>query len=361
MSIAIALKRARTAASAAVCACALGFGFSGAWANPQGGLPSPQVAASRLTSIEIILPSRLVAGRPATLATLGADRKLIGHIPVELGDGTLLETDTTGRVNFTAPLGTALIAKAGGASAAALIDSPSSANADSSLRVPPFAALHSGLNLCGGGFDGNAEMNRVKIDGQPSLVLAASPECIVVIPEPATAPGVAQVSIEGDSRPAQASLTFVSLAFEPPRPPLTAGKKGWLTVRAQGSSQPLRVMVENTSFDVLQFEKGDRQWVNTSGGAQNVARIRVQAIRSGDFSFRARVLPPPDPEAARRFLAASEPLAIGDLPHTLKQIEDDLARHTSDTAKVRADLDRMLEITSPSNFRTLLEAARSAL
>jgi hypothetical protein len=362
MSNAIGLGRKKAFACwATICACALSFGSSQAPANAQSARPGSQADVSRFTSIEIVLPPRLVAGRPATLATLGADHKLIGHVPVELGDGTQLETDATGRVNFAAPLGAVLIAKAGGASAATLVDSASSANADSELRVPPFAALHSGLNLCGGGFDGNAEMNRVSINGEPSLVLAASPECLVVIPGPMAAPGIAKISIEGSSPPEQASLTLVSLVFEPPQPPLTAGEKGWLTVRARGSNQPLRIMVENTSFDVLQFEKGDRQWFNTSGGARNVARIRVQAIRSGDFSFRARVLPPPDPEAARRFLAAAESIAIGDLPRQLKRMENDLAHHPRDTAKIRADLDRMLEISSASNFRTLIEAARSAL
>jgi hypothetical protein len=322
---------------------------------------SAQIAAARVSSIQIVLPPRLVAGLPATLATLGADHRLIGHVAVELGNGNSIETDAAGRANFTASSGSVLIARAGGSSAATLIDSPSAANAEAGIRVPPFAALHSGLDLCGNGFDGNAETNRVEIDEQPALVLAASPECLVVIPGGAAAPGVAKISIESASPAEEGALTLVSLGFEPPQPPLTSGTKGWLTVRARGSSQPLRIMVENASFDVLQFDKGDTQELITTGGTQNVARIQVQAIRSGDFSFHARILPPPDPEAARRFLEAAEPLAIGDLPHTLERMKDELAHHPKDAEKIRDELDRMLEVTSPSDFRTLLEAARSAL
>lgn len=320
-----------------------------------------QQESARLTSVEIILPPRLIAGQPATLATLGADHRLVGHVPMELSDGTHLETDATGRVNFTAPSGSVLIAKSGGGSAATLIDSLSTAGASDTISAPPFAALHNSFNLCGGGFDGNAEANHVTIDGQPALVLASSPECLVVIPGASAAPGLAEISVESTARPEKASLTLVDLIFQPPEPPLTPRAKGLLTVRARGSDRPLRIMVQNESFSVLQFEKGDVQELTTSGGTQNVAELRVQAISSGDFSFRARILAPSDPEAARRFLSAAEPLAIGDLPSTLKKMENDLLHHPKDAGKIRAELDRMLQITSPSDFRTFLAAARSSL
>jgi hypothetical protein len=320
-----------------------------------------QREAARLASVELVLPPKLVAGQPATLATLGADHKLVGHVQVELADGTRLETDATGRANFTTPSGRVLIAKAGGGSAATLIDSPSEAVAQRAISVPPFAALHNSFNLCGGGFNGNAEANHVAINDEPALVLAASPECLVVTPGANTTPGAAKISVEDTTPVEEASTTLVALAFEQPRPPLTPGKKGLLTVRARGSDQRLRIMVQNESFDVLQFEKGDVQELATSGGARNIAQLLVQAIRSGDFSFHARILPPPDPETARRFLAAAQPLAIGNLPNTLKKMEDDLAHHPRDAEKIRAELDRMLQVTSPADFRTLLEAARSSL
>jgi len=347
--------------SLALCAFFAALAAPWSFANVQSPNPQPQIEASRLSSIEIVLPTRLVAGEPATLATLGADHKLVGHVPVELGNGRRLETDATGRVNFTAPSAAVLIVRSGGSSAATLVDLPSAVSAGPELKVPPFAALHNALDLCGAGFDGNAEANRVYIDGQPALVLAASPECLVVIPGANAAVGVDKISVESVAPPQQASVTLVSLAFEPPRPPLIPEKKGWLTIRARGSDQPLRIMVENGSFDVLRFEKGDVQELTTSGGAQNVAQIRVQAIRSGDFSFRARILPPPDPEAARRFLAAAEPLAFANVSRDLKTLQDDLARHPKDARKVRSQLDRMLEVTSPGDLQALLEAARSAL
>lgn len=320
----------------------------------------PQTRATRLSSIKIVLPPRLVADAPATLATIGADDKLVGHVPVLLSNGTKIETDATGRANFTAPSGVVMTARAGGGSAAALIDPPAGDTAPD-LQVPPFVALHSSFELCGSGFDGNAEANHVTIDGEPALVLAASPECLLLTPGPSAVPGVEKIIVESASPARQASVTLVELDFEPPQPALTPGKKGWLTVRARGSQQPLRIMVQNESFDVLRFEKGDVQELTTSGGAENVAEIRVQAIRSGDFSFHARILPPANTENARRFLQAAGPLAIGEVPQALEKMSNDLAHHPQSAEKIRAQLDQMLEVTSPSEFRTLLEAARSSL
>ena len=321
----------------------------------------PQTASHPGVPVEIVLPPRLVAGRPATLAALGADHKLAGHVAVDLGNGQHIRTDATGRANFIAPAAGVLLAKAPRASAATLVDSEAAAGAQRELAVPPFAALHNSFNICGGGFQGNAEANRVEINDEPVLVLAASPECVVVIPNPKMAIGTTKILIESPDGPRQAAITLVSLDFEPPQPALIPGKKSVLTVQARGSNQPLRILVENEVPDVLQFEKGDKEALVTSGGADNVAQIKVEALRSGDFAFHARLLSPADTEAARRFLEAAEPMAIADLPHSLKNLEDQLSRHPRDAEKVRDELERMLSLTSPGDFRTLLEAARSAL
>jgi len=313
------------------------------------------------SSVEIVLPPRIIAGRPATLATIGANRKLAPHISVELGNGTRVQTDATGRANFTAPAVGVLLAEAGAASAATLVDPDSAASAQQDIRVGPFASLRGQFSTCGGGFRGDSEGDQVQINDEPALILAASPECIVVAPSPKTSPGKAQLTVEASGKVRHGAITIVSLDFEAPQPPLTPRKKGWLTLHARGSDQRLHILVDNDSPDVIRFEKGDAQDLTTSGGSDNIAEIRVEAIRSGDFSFRARVLPPPDADAATRFLQAAEPLAIADVPRTLKHMQDELTRGPQNAEKIRAELDRMLQVTSPSDFRTLLEAARSSL
>jgi hypothetical protein len=320
-----------------------------------------QVSPSQPSMVEIVLPLRLVAGHPATLATLGAEGKLSPHVTVEFGTGEHFETDATGRANFTAPAAGVLLAKSGSASAAVLVDPDSAASVETSIRVAPFASTRDRLNVCGGGFQGNAEANRVYVNDEPALVLAASPECLAIVPDPKTTPGAAKISVEGGTAARQIAITLVSLDFEPPHPPLTPTQKGWLTLRAHGSDRRLRVLAENETPDVLRFEKGDAQEVITTGGAQNAAEIRVEAIRSGDFSFRARLWPPLDREAARRFLEAAEPLAIADVRGGLKNMQNELLRHPHNLERVRIELDEMISLTSPGGVRTLLEAARNSL
>ncbi|HXW54536.1 MAG TPA: hypothetical protein VEJ67_02220 [Candidatus Cybelea sp.] len=307
---------------------------------------------------EIVLPLKLVAGFPATLATLGADRKLASHVAVVLGNGVQIETDATGRADFPAPAAGVLIARAGNAAAAALVETSPGPPAPRRLSVARFAAVHGSFDVCGGGFRGDAEEDRVLINNQPGLVLASSPECLVIISDPKIPPGPAVISVESPRPPRRSTITLIAIEFEAPEPPLKPGQEGWLTVRARGSEQKLRVSIENQSPDVLRFERGDAQEVTTRGGTQNVAKIEVRAIRSGDFSIRAQLASRPDPEAARRFIEAAQPLAMADQVQALKEVENDLRHHPQ---KARAELSRMLAAATAADLRALLAAAVSLL
>ena len=84
-----------------------------------------QIQSTPLTTwaVTIVLPPKLMAGHPATLAVLGVDGKLASNVTVDLGKGQTVKTDRTGRAFFTVPAtGDYLLAKASGASVAALID-----------------------------------------------------------------------------------------------------------------------------------------------------------------------------------------------------------------------------------------------
>src|SRR5271170_4212207 len=71
--------------------------------------PSPplraQVQSTPLTTwtVTIVLPPKLMAGHPATLAVLGVDGKLASDVTVDLGHGESVKTDRTGRALFTVP------------------------------------------------------------------------------------------------------------------------------------------------------------------------------------------------------------------------------------------------------------------
>ena len=81
--------------------------------------------------------------------------------------------------------------------AVALIDLPRPAAAPTATTsVTPVAGLHDPFALCASGLSGDADANLVKINGEFALVLAASPECIVVLAPAKAAAGPAKVSVE---------------------------------------------------------------------------------------------------------------------------------------------------------------------
>jgi hypothetical protein len=314
------------------------------------------------STVAIVLPPKLVAGSPATLAVLGVDGKLASGVTVELGSGERVTTDRTGRAFFTAPAsGGIFLAKGSGASVAALVDPALPAGAAQAISVAPTVSLHDRFSICGAALRGDADAYEVRINGQPALVLAASPACIVVLPGPRAAPGPAAISIEAAAEKWTANTTLVSLEFESPHPPLLPDKKSRLIVRVHGSEQRLGIVVENRTPGVLRFLRGDAQELRTSGGPQNFAVVSVETIRSGDFSFRARLLPAPDAAAARRYLQAAEPLAPAEMQRDIRKLADRLAHHTRDFKIVRRELAQMVAQTIAGDFRTLLAAAEAVL
>jgi hypothetical protein len=328
-----------------------------------------QASAPTAWNVTIVLPRKLVAGQPATLATFGVDGKLAPGVSVDLGGGQHAQTDKTGRAFFTAPAaGNILIAKASGSSAAALVDAiapASEGNASGAnhqaIIVAPFVPMRDAFAICGPGLRGDADDNRVQINGEASLVVAASPECVAVLPGPKAVPGAAKISVASAGTGWTVMTTLVSLEFEAPNPPLIPEKKSELVVRVQGSEQRLRIVAVNETPGVLRFLRGDALGLVTSGGAANFAALKVQAIRTGDYSFHAHLLPAPDADAARRFLEAAEALAEKDLQPEIKNLAKQLARHPRDWEKIKAELDRIAAQTIAGDFRTLLDAARSVL
>jgi hypothetical protein len=338
-------------------------------------LPALAFTAQELPSVStawnvtLVLPRKLIAGQPATLAAFGVDGKLAAGVSVELGGVQRVQTDKTGRAYFiTPPAGNVLIVKAAGNSAAALVDPAAPANnpqaaaaAHSAISVAPFVSLRDAFAVCGPGLRGDADINHVKINGEPSLIVAASPYCLSVLPGSKAVPGPATISVESAGTQWTAATTLVSLEFEPPNPPLVPEKKSSLVVRVTGSDQRLRIVAVNETPGVLHFLRGDAEELLTSGGPANFAALKVQAIRSGDFSFHARLVPAPDTEAARRFLEAAVPLAEKDVQSQVRNLAKRLAHPPRDLERIQAELSQIVSQTISGDFRTLLDAARSAL
>jgi hypothetical protein len=321
-----------------------------------------QSTANATWSVTIVLPPKVVAGHPATLAVFGADGRLASGVTVEAAPDQRVTTDTTGRAVFTAPSDRRfLLAKSSGAASVALMDTDAPDGASSTITVAPMISLKDRFSICGGGFRGDADANHVQINGERALILAASPTCLVVLPGPKASPGPAVITVQTGDAQWKAATTLVSLEFDSPPSALIPRKKSKLAVRAKGVVEPLRIVVENQTPGVLRFVRGDAQELRTSGGENNLAEIEVQAIRSGDYSFHARLVSPPDPASAARYLQAAEPLASKDLQHRLRNFVDRLARRPKDSEKVRRQLGQVISTTIAGDLRTLLEAAEAAL
>jgi hypothetical protein len=321
-----------------------------------------QSTAATTWTVSIVLPPRLVAGQPATLAVLGVDGRLAGGIAVDVGNGQHIKTDKSGRAFFTVPTDAGvLIATAAGDSAAALIDPPAPAAGEQAASVAPVVSQVDRFSVCGGGFRGDVDANRASINGERAFVLASSPECVVVLASPRALPGSAKILIETPGTQWNATTTLASLHFDPPLPPLVPEKRSKLALHVQGTDQALRVWVENQTPGVLRFLRGDRQEVLTSGGPQNSAEIEVQAVATGDFSFHGRILAAPDAGVARRYLIAAENIAPKDLQHVVKTLADRLTHHPGDTQKVWRDIEEILLTTMAGDFRTLMDCAAAAL
>ena len=321
-------------------------------------------AQTTAQAVSIVLPPRLVASAPATLAILGSDGRLVPGEVVDIGNGQRVTTDATGRAMFTAPPNGAFIATASGVSAASLVDAASAVSmgvtAASAAKVAPDVSKHDRFAICGGGFRGNVAEDRVAINSDPAFVLAASPQCIVVLAQGSTLAGRAKIEIDAGGAKITATTSLVALDFEPPNPPLMPDRKGKVFVRAEGTADPLRIVVENDSRDVIHFVRGETQQLRTLGGEQNRAPIEVQAIRSGSFSFHARIVPPSDPASAVRYLNIAEVMAPKNDQSALKTIAREIGRHPGD-AKARALLEGITSATLPGALRTLLDAADSCL
>ena len=325
-------------------------------------LAQAQANPATAWTVSLVLPPRVMAGHPATLAAFGVDGKLAPGVSVTLSDGQTLTTDRTGRATFLAPAsGEYVIAKGAGASAAALIDPATGASEPKDTTVPPVISVRDRFWVCTAGLRGDADANSVRINGEPALVIAASPECLVALPGSKAAAGPATVSIEAPGVEAAAKTTLVALQFDAPQPALLPGKKSRLEVRVRGSEQKLGLVVDNVTPGVLKFVRGDSQEVMTRGGQQNGAPFDVQVIRAGDYSFRARLIPAPDMAVARRYLLAAGPLAPEDSRGDVVGYAKRIARHPRDLPLVRAQVGDLLMQTIGGDFRTLLNAAWEAL
>ena len=351
----------------------------GAQAQKNSGATIDRPESGR--SKTVVLPQRLVAGQPATLAVVGPDGRLLPGAEVEFSGEVHRTTDSTGRATFQAPRqpGVMLVRLAdGGATGSAVVEAaaPSPPDGVQVHQLPRVALLNEKFHVSGTGFRGEADANQVRLGDQPAVVLAASPVSLVVIPGPGCTPGPAQFLLEVDGRsPGPFPIRLVTLELILDQPRLAAGERASLRVRAVGTDEPLVIEARNLTPGVVRLVDGEVQRVTTRGGAENVASLRVEGVRPGDYSVSLRLIRSasglPDTESSRRHLLAARTMAPQGCGNNLSKCEAWFARvdrliglleeNPQNALKVRNELEKMLAEQPEGEFGRLLEAAWRAL
>ncbi len=345
---------------------------------PQGAAPAaPTGAAAYLPAAApgdtIVLPPTLIAGEQATLAVLDGSGALVASAPVQVAGREFL-TDSTGRVLFAAPDNPGVLtARLRGA------DEPFSANVIAGgaqpaagagaitppLRFPGVIARDDRFEIDGTGFRGDAERDRVLIAGQPALVLAASPVALVLLPNPHTPAGPAQLHIDAAGQTFVGSpIVVVSLDVSGPSEALATGRHTAFVLRVMGTSAPLVVEVRNAAPGVIRLAEGDLQRVETSGGASNVATIVFTALKAGDYSLTARVIPGaalPDIAAGRKALLEARKVASGKWRQRIDAVLRGLEANPPDVARYRNEIASWTAERPPANLAQLFTQAQTAL
>jgi hypothetical protein len=323
----------------------------------------------------IVLPPKLVAGADATLAVLDYQGRLVPNIEVELSSGEKVTTDMTGRAIFPAMAAPGkLRAVTSGGKVTASIEILSADNPGSQIpsdrsdaggiafSYPRVLATHDRFTLEGAGFRGRADLNHVTLNGDPCLILAASPAGLVVLPGAHVPVGQAtlRVAVAGTDA-GQFPVSVVLLEFSGPTEEVNAGSASQLVLRARGTTQPLVLEVRNASPTVIQLTKGDVQRFKTSGGDENVAPVDVKFVTAGNYVVSARLVSTgaasPDLESARRRLAEARKIAPGDWSERIDRVLSTFDRAPRDLPEIRAELRAMLDDKPAAPLASLLDSA----
>jgi hypothetical protein len=330
-------------------AAAPGVSFGACQAGSVQKAPSaPPASGARI----IIVPRRLVAGAPATLAVLDVQGRLTPGVTLEFTGGARVTTDQTGRAGFTAPdtPGVVFVQFAGRPGKIATTVLPAPENPLTELRVtsyPRVAVISDRFEVTGSGFRGEADANHATVGGQPALILAASPVSLVILPGPELRTGATKFQLESSGqKTSELPITLVSLALSATSARLEAGERQKLSVEVQGSTERLVIEARNLAPELSELPRGNPLRMVTSGGEKNTAQFEVVGRKAGDFLVSIRLVPGvsglPDIEAALRQLEAARQLAPPGDAATLDEVRTRLERDPQSYLKARNALERLL-------------------
>ena len=145
-----------------------------------------------------------------------------------------------------------------------------------------------GQSLCVCGVFPESARNGIRLDGQPASVISSSRNAIRIALPQTLAPGPHIVSGDpsagfnaGDSTTFLALLLTGSIDVNA----LFRGQETTMRLSVKGTNSPVIIIVVNHSSGVVSISGGNYQEITTSGGENNTAERRVDAIARGNFSI----------------------------------------------------------------------------
>lgn len=318
----------------------------------------------------IVLPLEMVAKRPATLAVFDATGHVAAGVEIVLSDGETVTTDESGRAHFLAP-------PDAGVMFARIVDSQIRDAADvleqrvspsvPDLQIsaaPKIASLKERIAIRGRGFQGDADQNRVTLDGRPALILASSPVELIIAPPVNLAPGSARLILREGKEKVTREIAFVQVSSSiSSSAKIQRGRKFKMVLRVNGTAEPVQLNVTNMSPGTVQFSKKEQIRVRTSGGADNSARITAKGIGVGAFWYSAKLVSgtgEANLPVARDFLEAARKAGSDDLEKRIRKILRKLK--TAKTAgDAQVELRKLQGRAGVSGLQALIQAVRRAL
>jgi hypothetical protein len=321
---------------------------------------------------EILLPKKVIAGQPASLAVIDGDGALLAAARVEFSGGEHVVTDSTGRATFVVPE-----LPSGSRSGILSLSLPGGAVKETTLVLPPMEsppgvqigdisyviAAQDRFHVTGAGFRGEVDGTRAWLRGKPALVVAASPVALVILPPPGLEPGPAEFLLEAaGARAEPVTLTLVALEITAKKSALAPKEKGKLRIGVRGSGQRLELEVRNLTPELVSLEDdAEAVRVRTRGGSNNYAEVNLLGKAPGEFSVSARLLPAlagvPNLEIARQKLLAARKLAQGSWRGRVESVIRLIETSPQETTRIRNEIEKLLGRNPQGEFGRLLEEA----
>ncbi len=268
------------------------------WESPAG---TPQSRQASLTAT-IVAPEKAVAGQFLTTSIIDKDKN--GEASVELSfNGAALATDKHGQALYMVPedaipgrsLNVSLASRPELATNTVEILQPLMTSYEPQIpkidKITPTITAHSFLVIEGHNFDGNAEHNRILIDGfHEARVISASPVQLKAMLPAQVKPGSHSLCV-GNAGMRSNSATCDVIAAEVQQDPKEAGRDNLskLIVKVLGTNNRVNVRLTNNTPDVLRISRGNETSVTTSGGVNNSAVVGVQRLKKGAYNVEASI------------------------------------------------------------------------